>query len=429
MSTSPGRIAPKRRPGRRLAAAPTGSVGAPTGIDAPSDSIRIRTRGLTKRYDDLVAVDHLDLDIHAGEIFGLLGQNGAGKTTTILMLLGLTEPSGGSARVVGLDPARGPLEVKRRVGYMPDQVGFYGDLTGRENLRYTARLNRVPRDLTETTIDEVLDQVGLSDRADDKTDTYSRGMLQRLGIADALVKDPDVLILDEPTTAIDPLGVGEVLDLLRRLVRERGMAILLSSHLLNQVQSVCDRIGIFASGRLIGQGTMEELAGRFGDGRREIEVGLDLPEGADDTDARAALRAVPGVAAVDDGSRPGDPWVLTVAPGHEPSEVRSRVLAVVAAEALPLASIRAVLPSLEDVYRRAVAQPAKLTARGDAAVTGRSKGLRADATPAPATPVDQAHPIERADADVAPQPDRATWLEPVEPVVLPSDTPDEEDPR
>jgi ABC-2 type transport system ATP-binding protein len=426
MSTSPGRIAPKRRPGRRLAAAPTGSVGAPTGIDAPSDTIRIRTRGLTKRYDDLVAVDHLDLDIHAGEIFGLLGQNGAGKTTTILMLLGLTEPSGGSARVVGLDPARGPLEVKRRVGYMPDQVGFYGDLTGRENLRYTARLNRVPRDLTETTIDEVLDQVGLSDRADDKTETYSRGMLQRLGIADALVKDPDVLILDEPTTAIDPLGVGEVLDLLRRLVRERGMAILLSSHLLNQVQSVCDRIGIFASGRLIGQGTMEELANRFGDGRREIEVGLDLPEGADDTAARAALRAVPGVAAVDDGSRPGEPWVLTVAPGHDPSEVRSRVLAVVAAEALPLASIRAVLPSLEDVYRRAVAQPAKPVARGDAAGTGRTKAAGAAAV---ATPVDQAHPVERPDADVAPEPDRAVWLEPVEPVVLPSDTPAEEDPR
>ena len=425
MSTSPGRIAPKRRPGRRLAAAPTGSAGAHAGIDAPSDTIRIRTRGLTKRYDDLVAVDHLDLDIHAGEIFGLLGQNGAGKTTTILMLLGLTEPTAGTARVVGLDPARRPLEVKRRVGYMPDSVGFYGDLTGRENLRYTARLNRVPRDLMETTIDEVLDQVGLSDRADDKTDTYSRGMLQRLGIADALVKDPDVLILDEPTTAIDPLGVGEVLDLLRRLVRERGMAILLSSHLLNQVQSVCDRIGIFASGRLIGQGTMEELANRFGDGRREIEVGLDLPEGADDRHARDLLRAVPGVAAVDDGSRPGEPWVLTVAPGHDPSEVRSRVLAVVAAEALPLASIRAVLPSLEDVYRRAVAQPAKPVARVDSGL-GRSKAPRAATA---AMPVDQAHPVERPDADVTPEPDRARWLEPVEPVMLPSDTPDEEDQR
>jgi ABC-2 type transport system ATP-binding protein len=361
MSASPGRIAPKRRPGRRLAAAPTTPGGAPTGIDAPSDTIRIRTRGLTKRYDDLVAVDHLDLDVHAGEIFGLLGQNGAGKTTTILMLLGLTEPSGGSARVVGLDPSRGPLEVKRRVGYLPDSVGFYGDMTGRENLRYTARLNRLDRDLTEATIDEVLDQVGLSDRADDRTDTYSRGMLQRLGIADALVKDPDVLILDEPTTAIDPLGVSEVLDLLRQLVRERGMAILLSSHLLNQVQSVCDRIGIFAAGRLIGQGTMQELATRFGDGRQEIEVGLELPEGADDSSARATLAVVPGVASVADGSRPGDPWTLTVEPGHDPVAVRTGVLAAVAAAGLPLASIRLVLPSLEDVYRRAVARPVTVT--------------------------------------------------------------------
>ncbi len=377
MSSSPGRIAPKRRPGRRLAAAPSTPGGAPTGIDAPSDTIRIRTRGLTKRYDDLVAVDHLDLDVHAGEIFGLLGQNGAGKTTTILMLLGLTEPSGGSARVVGLDPSRGPLEVKRRVGYLPDSVGFYGDMTGRENLRYTARLNRLDRDETETTIDEVLDQVGLSDRADDRTDTYSRGMLQRLGIADALVKDPDVLILDEPTTAIDPLGVTEVLDLLRQLVRERGMAILLSSHLLNQVQSVCDRIGIFAAGKLIGQGTMQELATRFGDGRREIEVGLELPEGADDSRARATLAAVPGVASVADGSRPGDPWTLTVESGHDPVDVRTGVLAAVAAAGLPLASIRLVLPSLEDVYRRAVARPPTASRKpvapaGAAAVASRT---------------------------------------------------------
>ena len=365
MSATPGRIAPKKRPGRRLAAAPV--EGRAGGVDAAPDSIRIRTRGLTKHYDDLVAVDHLDLEVHAGEIFGLLGQNGAGKTTTILMLLGLTEPTSGSAQVVGLDPARGPLQVKRRVGYMPDSVGFYGDLTGRENLRYTARLNRVPRELAETTIEEVLEQVGLASRADDKTDTYSRGMLQRLGIADALVKDPDVLILDEPTTAIDPLGVGEVLDLLRRLVNERGMAILLSSHLLNQVQSVCDRIGIFASGRLIGQGTMEQLAKRFGDGREQLEIGLDLADGDDGSRARAALSAVPGVVSVEDGARDVDPWVVTMQPGVDPIAVRAAVLRVVASEGLPLASIRAVVPSLEDIYRRAVARPAAAVASGPAA--------------------------------------------------------------
>ena len=355
MSAGPReRIAPKRRPGRRLAAAADPGAG---GIDAPTDSIRIRTRALTKRYDDLVAVDRLDLEVHAGEIFGLLGQNGAGKTTTILMLLGLTEPTAGEARVVGLDPTRGPLEVKRRVGYMPDSVGFYGTMTGRQNLRYTARLNRIERTVAEDTIDEVLDQVGRTSRADDRVDTYSRGMLQRLGIADALVKDPEVLILDEPTTAIDPLGVVEILDLLRRLVDERGIAILLSSHLLNQVQSVCDRIGIFAAGRLIGQGSMAQLAARFGEGAGHLEVGIETT-GTDEAErARAVLSEVAGVARVTAGSRAGDPWNVIIDADADPAAMRAVILGVVAEQDLALASIRAVQPSLEDIYRKAVARP------------------------------------------------------------------------
>jgi ABC-2 type transport system ATP-binding protein len=352
MSATPGRIASKRGSIRRGA---TRSEEVESG--GPKAPIRIKTRGLTKRYDDLVAVDHLDLDIRAGEIFGLLGQNGAGKTTTILMLLGLTEITEGAARVVGLDPARGPLEVKRRVGYMPDSVGFYGDLTGRQNLRYTARLNRLDKTEAEETIDAVLEQVGLTDRADDPVDEYSRGMIQRLGIADALIKDPDVLILDEPTTAIDPLGVTEILELLRRLVNERGMAILLSSHLLNQVQSVCDRIGIFAAGRLIGQGTMKQLAERFGEERDELEIGFDVRSDADAERARSVLRAVPGVAAIGPSIRPGDPWHVSIAEGADAATVRSAVLAAVAEHQLPLTSIRAVVPSLEDIYRRAVAGP------------------------------------------------------------------------
>ncbi len=323
----------------------------------------IRTRGLTKLYGDFVAVDHLDLEVQAGEIFGLLGQNGAGKTTTILMLLGLTEPSDGQARVVGLDPARHPLEVKRRVGYLPDAVGFYGDLSGRENLRYTARLNRIPRDEAETTIDEVLEQVGLAARADDPTDNYSRGMLQRLGIADALVKDPDVLILDEPTTAIDPLGVTEILDLLRALVRERQMAILLSSHLLNQVQSVCDRIGIFAAGRLIGQGTMDQLAGRFGDDVAQIEIGVQTSDEAEAGRVRAVLAAIPGVVEVGAPRGPRDPWLVGVRPAGDETRVRRSILAAAAATGLDLTSIRPLPPSLEEVYRRAVEQAAHGHAR------------------------------------------------------------------
>lgn len=342
------------------------------------DDVRIRTRGLTKRYDDLVAVDHLDLEVRSGEIFGLLGQNGAGKTTTILMLLGLTEPTSGEARVMGLDPARGPLEVKRVVGYMPDAVGFYGDMTGRENLRYTARLNRIDRAEADMTIGEILDQVGLTARADDRVETYSRGMLQRLGIADALVKDPDILILDEPTTAIDPLGVVEILDLLRRLVDERGITILLSSHLLNQVQSVCDRIGIFASGRLIGQGTMAQLAERFGEGKGHLEVGLETVDAAAADRARAVLAGVPGVTGVTPGSRPDDPWIVMTTADAEPTSVRAAVLAAVAGSGLPLTSIRPVQPSLEDIYRKAVARPGG--AHASAAVAGHGPTAGAPST-------------------------------------------------
>jgi ABC-2 type transport system ATP-binding protein len=322
-----------------------------TAVAAPPPPIR--TRGLTKKYGDLTAVDHLYLDVHEGEIFGLLGQNGAGKTTTILMLLGLAEPTEGDARVVGLDPARHPLEVKRRVGYLPDSVGFYGNLTGRENLRYTARLNGLRPADTEARLDEVLHQVGMTDRADTRTETYSRGMLQRLGIADALVKDPAVLILDEPTTAIDPVGVVEILDLLRALVHERGMAILLSSHLLTQVQSVCDRVGIFASGKLIGQGTVEELATRFGDDTAHVEVGLEL-RASEEERARGVLSAVDGVVALEAGARRDDPWLLTVKPASAELRVREAVLAACAKAGLRLTTLRPIVPSLDEIYRRAV---------------------------------------------------------------------------
>ncbi|MBI3750197.1 MAG: ABC transporter ATP-binding protein [Chloroflexi bacterium] len=315
---------------------------------AEGGALPISTRGLTKRYGDLVAVDGLDLDVVPGEIFGLLGQNGAGKTTTILMLLGLTEPSGGWARVAGFDPTRQPLEVKRRVGYLPDAVGFYGAMSGRANLRYTARLNRLERVASEARIEEVLEQVGMANRADDRVDTYSRGMLQRLGIADALLKDPAVLILDEPTTAIDPIGVVEILELLRGLARKRGLAILLSSHLLTQVQSVCDRVGIFAAGRLIGVGTVPELALRFGEPVDLIEVGAE-----GEADPSGAISAMPGFRSIVAGERPGDPFVVRVDRGSG-ATLRAAVLAAAAAGTIPLTSVREVVPSLDDIYRRAL---------------------------------------------------------------------------
>jgi ABC-2 type transport system ATP-binding protein len=362
--TSGPRLARKRKiaPRRGDASASAGGVRG-SGPDDTDALVRISTRRLTKRYGELTAVDALDLDVRAGEIFGLLGQNGAGKTTTILMLLGLTEPSGGTARVVGLDPARRPLEVKRRVGYMPDSVGFYSDLSGRENLRYTARLNRIERDEAESAIDEVLEQVGLTSRADDPTETYSRGMLQRLGIADALVKDPDVLILDEPTTAIDPLGVTEILDLLRDLVKQRQMAILLSSHLLNQVQVVCDRIGIFAAGRLIGQGTMADLAHRFGDDVAHVEAEFETRDADGATQVRDALTAIPGVTGVAEPRHANGVWTVSVQPAGDETRVRRAILAVAGSSDLDLTSVRSLAPSLEDIYRRAVERAAHGHAR------------------------------------------------------------------
>ena len=327
--------------------------------------------GLTKRYGDLVAVDSLDLELRRGEVFGLLGQNGAGKTTTILMLLGLTEPTAGSARVMGLDPARDALRVKRQVGYLPDSVGFYGDLTGRQNLRYTARLNGLRRDEAEARINEVLEQVSLSDRGDGRADTYSRGMLQRLGIADALIKDPEILILDEPTAAIDPIGVVEILQLLRNLVRERGVTVLLSSHLLTQVQSVCDRVGIFAAGQLIGLGTVPELAARFGNDTGQVEVTF---EGEDATDAAdrigPILSAIPGVEKVEAGAGPADPWTLTVRPADAGRQVREAVLSAASREALGLTAIRSTQSSLDEIYRAALHQAGPHRASPDATPSG-----------------------------------------------------------
>jgi len=220
----------------------------------------IRITALGKRYGELKAVDNLDLTIDKGEVFGLLGPNGAGKSTTILMLLGLTEPSQGGVRVCGFDPTRQPLEVKKRVGYLPDDVGFYDDRSGLENLLFTAQLNRIPKAEALLRAAQLLDQVGLTADAQKRAGAYSRGMRQRLGLADVLIKNPPIIILDEPTLGIDPQGVREFLDLIVRLSKEQGITVLLSSHHLHQVQQVCDRVGLFVGGRLIADGNIDALS-------------------------------------------------------------------------------------------------------------------------------------------------------------------------
>lgn len=214
---------------------------------------------LTKQYGNKTAVNDLNLSIRKGEVFGLLGPNGAGKTTTILMLLGLTEPTSGTAQIHGMNCTRNPLEVKSVVGYLPDNTGFYTDMTGRQNLRFTGALNGLSGQALEDKIDELLERVGMTKAADQKAGTYSKGMRQRLGIADVLIKDPDIIVMDEPTLGLDPEGMRELLDLISKLSTEDGRTLLISSHQLHQVQQVCDRVGIFVEGNLIACGTLPEL--------------------------------------------------------------------------------------------------------------------------------------------------------------------------
>jgi ABC-2 type transport system ATP-binding protein len=248
----------------------------------------VHAEALTKRYGGVTAVDRLDLSIEKGDVFGLLGPNGAGKTTTILMMLGLTEPTSGSITTAGFDPLRQPLEVKRRVGYLPDAVGFYDHMTGRDNLRFTARLGRLPQDQIEQSITQALDRVHLADAADRPVKTYSRGMRQRLGIAEILMRKVELAILDEPTSGLDPQTTREFLDLIRSLKGE-GMTIVLSSHLLDLVQSICDRVALFSNGRV-------GLTGRVDDLMRDVLGGsyvLDLEASGQNLGDR--IQNMPGV--------------------------------------------------------------------------------------------------------------------------------------
>jgi ABC-2 type transport system ATP-binding protein len=231
------------------------------------ERIIIEAEGLTKKYGTQTAVNNLAFQIQEGEVFGFLGPNGAGKTTTLLMFLGLTEPTSGKVRVIGFNPAREPLRVKEKVGYLPENVGFYDDMDARQNLRFIARLNRIPDGISAKKIDELLEEVGLFEEAKKKVGTYSKGMRQRLGIAEVLIKEPKLIFLDEPTIGLDPDGTNRMLDLIHSLSREKNITIFLSSHLLDQVQRICDRVGIMIKGNLVAIGPIQELA--------EKKLGID----------------------------------------------------------------------------------------------------------------------------------------------------------
>jgi len=305
----------------------------------------IETRGLTKRYGRFVAVDHIDLEIGKGEVFGLLGPNGSGKTTTILLLLGLTEPSEGSVRVNGLDPLRQPLAVKSSVGYLPDQVGFYDNLSARENLAYSARLMGLESAEAAKRIGDALARVRLEDVADKRVGAYSRGMRQRLGLAEVIMKRAEIAILDEPTGGLDPQSTQELLDLIETLAGE-GMTIVLSSHLLAMVQTVCHRVALFNHGKIGLVGKVSDLTANVLGGTHVVEVE------AEGVDLAAALTKAPHITGVE--KRGDTSWRVDA-----DSDVRPEIARRVVEAGGQLRNMSLRHTTLDEVYVRFFEQEAK----------------------------------------------------------------------
>lgn len=301
----------------------------------------IEINGLTKRYGAKTAVDHLDLTVYQGEIFGLLGPNGAGKTTTTLMLTGLTEPTEGTAFIGGIDCIRNPMEVKKIVGYMPDNVGFYTDMTGRENLRFTAALNGLDEETADDRIEKLLARTGLLEAGDQKVGTYSRGMRQRLGVADVLIKDPSVIIMDEPTLGIDPEGMRELILLIRDLAKTEGRTILISSHQLYQIQQICDRVGLFVGGKLTACGTIEELAEQTREDNRYV---TEIKVASGDDSLSQLLRSIDGVISV---GREDNRFIV----GSE-QDITDSLVDTVRENGYSIVSLRPLGNDLDEIYRR-----------------------------------------------------------------------------
>lgn len=306
-----------------------------------SEKFAIETQDLTKKYDGTTVVDRLNLRVRENEVFGLLGPNGAGKTTTILMLLGLTEPASGTARVCGFNPTREPLKVKRLVGYLPEKVGFYENLNARENLMFIAELNNIERNEANRRIDEALELVGLSEeKVKLVVGKYSRGMKQRLGIADVLIKKPTVVFLDEPTAGLDPEGINQLLDLIDNLPK-MGTTVVLSSHQLHQVQRVCHSIGILSKGKMVIQGAIDKLGrealtgGRY---RIEVETVKPTPQLID------VVNSIKGITNVDTE----DNLLLISAE----ADLRAEIAKVVVQNNFPLIQMKIQEFSVDDIYMK-----------------------------------------------------------------------------
>ena len=305
-----------------------------------AEKFAVETQDLTKKYDGVTVVDHLNLHVREGEIFGLLGPNGAGKTTTILMLLGLTEPTSGTAKVFGFNSTRDPLHVKRLLGYLPEKVGFYENLTARENLHFIAELNNIVRAEADRLIDELLKSAGLDKVEDLTVGKYSRGMKQRLGMADVLVKKPKVVFLDEPTSGLDPEGINQLLDLIGSMP-QMGTTVVLSSHQLYQVQRVCHSVGILSKGKMVIEGSIDKL-GRdaLSGGRYAIEVEIDQPN-PKLVDILKGIKGVIGVEATGN--------LLRVSTD---TDLRSEIAKAVVNSDTPLVQMRVQEFSLDQIYMK-----------------------------------------------------------------------------
>ncbi len=298
----------------------------------PAANTVLRTRELTKRYRTRLAVDSLNLEVRRGEIFGFLGPNGAGKTTTIRMCLGLVAPTGGAVEVLGQDVAHDGPRILPRVGALVEQPALYPYMSGRNNLR---AVGDALGGASEARVDAVLELVGLRGRDRDRVRTYSLGMKQRLGLALALLSDPELLILDEPANGLDPAGVVEMRDLLRRLAAA-GKTIFLSSHVLGEVQQICTRVAIINLGRLVTEASVDELTRGHG----EFIVAVDRPQ-----EVLALIRAQRWGA---QARLDADGQIVTRAPDGQSAELN---LFLVRAGFVP-GAIRELAPDLEDVFLR-----------------------------------------------------------------------------
>ena len=308
---------------------------------AKGEEAAIRCEGLSKRFGDIDALKPLDLAIPHGSIFGYLGRNGAGKTTTIRLLTGLAQPTTGSATVVGVETTDGQRSARYQFGYLPQDPAFYNWMTGREYLTFVGGLFRLPSKESRKRCEELLELVDLTGVASRRVGGYSRGMRQRLGIAQALMNKPSVLFLDEPCSALDPLGRAEVLETLIRL-KEQETTIFMSSHILADVERVCDVVGIIDKGRIIVVSGVEELRQRFAQPVFELEF------------------EEPGYSFI--GALENLPWVKKVGVEEGVNVFRVRVHVedvekakvelpkVVAESGLTLRQYQLVLPTLEEAF-------------------------------------------------------------------------------